>query len=183
MLAGVRHFAVSAIGRDRPGIVARVTGVLLRHGINVEDSQMTNLRGHFTMMLIVGAPDDVERERLDADLAGASEELGLEALSVQDVDELDPSRVEPSHTVSVYGVDHPGIVHGVTAALAERGVNITDLNTRLVGGDQGEPLYALMMEVTLPGELSPEELRGALEAVARHESVEVTLRELEQDAL
>ncbi|TML30889.1 MAG: amino acid-binding protein, partial [Actinobacteria bacterium] len=29
------HFALSAIGRDRPGIVAAVTGVLLGHGANL----------------------------------------------------------------------------------------------------------------------------------------------------
>ena len=37
--------AVTAIGADRPGIVAAVTGVLVEHGANIEDSSMTILRG------------------------------------------------------------------------------------------------------------------------------------------
>ena len=53
----MRHFAVSAIGRDRPGIVAAVSKVLLDHEGNIEDSQMTILRGHFTMTLIVSIGD------------------------------------------------------------------------------------------------------------------------------
>jgi glycine cleavage system transcriptional repressor len=49
----MRHFAVTAIGADRPGIVAAVSNVLLDHEGNIEDSQMTILCGRFTMMLIV----------------------------------------------------------------------------------------------------------------------------------
>ena len=58
-LEHVRHdtpmpqLALSAIGRDRPGIVAEVTRALLGHSLNITDSQMAVLCGRFTMMLIV----------------------------------------------------------------------------------------------------------------------------------
>lgn len=182
MLARVRHLAVSAIGRDRPGIVAEISGVLLRHEANVEDSQMTILRGHFTMMLVLAAPDGVDREALAADLDSAAIALGLEALTLRDVGDLAASGPEPSHMVTVYGVDHPGIVHAAATALAGRAVDITDLNTRLLE-DEGEPLYVLMMEVALPPGLTPDELERELAGVGMAEGVEVTLRELEQDAL
>jgi glycine cleavage system transcriptional repressor len=87
--------------------------------------------------------------------------------------------------VTVYGADHPGIVHAATAALAERGVDVTGLTTKLAGeGDAGgEPLYALMMEIALPEGGDPVELGGALAKVAGEQGVEVSLRPLEQDAL
>ena len=44
----MRHYALTAVGRDRPGIVAGITAVLLAHEVNVEDSQMTILREPFT---------------------------------------------------------------------------------------------------------------------------------------
>ncbi len=183
MLACVRHLAVSAIGRDRPGIVADISGVLLRHEVNVEDSQMTILRGHFAMMLVLAAPEDVDRNALAADLDSAATALELEALTLRDVGDLSASGPEPSHMVTVYGVDHPGIVHAAATALAGRSVDITDLNTRLLEDDDGDPLYVLMMEVALPPGLTPDELEQELAGVGRAEGVEVTLRELEQDAL
>lgn len=184
MLPAVPHFAISVIGRDRPGIVAGVTAALLEHGVNIEDSQSTILRGHFTMTLIVGADDDVDASRLRADLQRAAAQLGLEALTVSEVEDAEPARpVEPSHIVTVYGMDHPGIVNAVASALADCGVNITDLNTRLVGEPDHDDLYAMMLEVALPPGLDASGLESLLEATRREQDVEVTIRELEQDAL
>jgi glycine cleavage system transcriptional repressor len=187
----MRHLAVSAIGRDHPGIVAAVTRVLLDHEVNIEDSQMTILRGRFTMMLLVSGPDGLDAAGLRADLEEAARALGLDAVSVEPVDEpaAEPAS-EPSHIVTVYGVDHPGIVHAVAAALAGADVNITDLNTRLVtddpaaeNGNGPEDLYAMMLEVSLPPGLSAGALQTLLEATRRDQGVEVTIRELEIDEL
>jgi glycine cleavage system transcriptional repressor len=188
----IRHFAVTAIGRDRPGIVAAVTRNLLEHHLNVEDSQMTILRGHFTMMLVVSGAAEVEARALRADLERTAAQLDLEAVSLDEVTEAGAADAStPTHIVTVYGTDHQGIVHAVAAALADCGVNITDLNTRLVGdipsgdrnGDGGEGLYAMMVEVAMPSGLSAKGLESLLEATKREQGVEITIRELEQDVL
>ncbi|MEA2404545.1 MAG: glycine cleavage system transcriptional repressor [Thermoleophilaceae bacterium] len=180
----MRHHALSAIGRDRPGIVAAVSAVLLDHAVNIEDSQMTILRGHFTMMLVVAVPDGADVPALRAELDAARERLGLEALTLGELEDADPAAEPiPSHILTVYGADHPGIVHAATATLAERGVDITDLNTKLAGEGDEPPLYALMMEIAPPEDIDLAELQAALERVGGEQGVEVTLRPLEQDAL
>ena len=148
------HLALSALGRDRPGIVAEVTGVLVEHGVNVEDSRMAILRGQFAMVLLLSAPGGLDRRGVEEDLHGVRTRLGLEAVTLADLSEGDASPASGSaatHIVSVYGADHPGIVHAVAAALAERGVNITDLTTRLVDEPGEDPLYAMELEIALPG--------------------------------
>ena len=180
----MHHHALSAIGRDRPGIVAAVSAALLAHSVNIEDSQMTILRGHFTMMLVVAVPGDADVAALQADLDAARAQLGLEALTLAELEDAAPAEEPvPSHILTVYGADHPGIVHAATAALAERGVDITDLNTKLVGEGPELPLYALMMEIAPPDDVDTAELQAALERVGGEQGVEVTLRPLEQDAL
>jgi glycine cleavage system transcriptional repressor len=180
----MRHYALSGVGRDRPGIVAAVTEVLLGHSLNIEDSQATILRGHFTMMLVVAVPEAADVEALAGDLEAARERLELEALTLSELIELDPAaEAVPSHIVTLYGADHPGIVHAATSALAERGVDVTDMTTKLAGEGQAEPLYALMMEVALPDGTDAGELDAALERVAGEQGVEVSLRPLEQDTL
>jgi len=180
----VRHYALSAIGVDRPGIVAAVAELLLRHGANVEDSRMAILRGHFTMMLIVSAAEGLDADSLRADLEQLRGRLGLEAVSLGEVPDLAASGLaEPSHVVSVYGADHPGIVHAIAGALAARRVNITDLQTRLLGEAGAQPLYVMLIEVALPERMAVEELSAGLLAVAREQGVEVSIRALEQAVL
>jgi glycine cleavage system transcriptional repressor len=175
------HFAVSAIGRDRPGIVSAVSEALLAHRANIEDSQMAILRGHFAMMLIVSTQADVDAAMLKHDLQTTAQRLGLEAMSVSEIRETDPGAGPvPSHMVSVYGADHPGIVHAVSSTLAGLGVTITDLETRLAG--EGA-VYAMQVEVALPEHADAAVVQHALAAVAGAQQVELTFRPLEQDAL
>ena len=174
------QLALSAIGRDRPGIVAEVTRALLGHSLNITDSQMAVLGGRFTMMLIVDAPDGTDLDAVHEELTRTRERLSLDALSLSALaDAADATAADPSHIVTVYGVDHPGIVHAVSARLAARAVNVTDLETRLVG----DSLYAMVLEVALPLELDPEALAAMLAEVGAEQGVEVTVRPLEADVM
>jgi glycine cleavage system transcriptional repressor len=181
MLRPVPEFAVTAIGRDRPGIVAAISGALLDLNGNIEDSQMSILRGHFAVMLIVALPDAAHPDDLEGRLQRVRQELELEAIAVNRVDDPGAAATRPSHVITVYGADHPGIVHAVSVALAERGVNITGLETRLAGASDA-PLYVMIIEVAIP-EGSELDLEAALSQVADQAEVEVSLRPLAQDAL
>jgi glycine cleavage system transcriptional repressor len=172
MVAPVPHAVVSALGPDRPGIVAKVTRVLLEHGCNIADSHMGLLNGRFTMMLVVSVPENLRERRFAEDLERAARELGLDAIHAEYVGEGSPT--EPaSHVVTVYGADHPGIVAAVTDALAAGGASVTDLQTRLSGD-----LYVMTIEVS--GGAGAEE---ALLPVAEAEHVEVTVQPVETDVL
>lgn len=175
-------YALSAIGRDQPGIVAEVTGTLLRHGVNLADSQMAILGGHFAMMLVLEASEATDLEALRADLERSCAKLELESISLSEIDVAQARIDEPSHVITLYGADHPGLVNAVTSALAERGVNITDLDTHLVG-DETDPAYMMILEVALPDGLSGNELEVFLRKVASEQKLELSVRALDQVAL
>ncbi|MGH2730967.1 MAG: glycine cleavage system protein R, partial [Actinomycetota bacterium] len=140
--------AVSIIGNDRVGIVATVTKVLFELGCNLEDVSSTILRGHFAMMLIVRCPDGIGPAEIEAALQPAASELELVA-SARPVAEADLAVKPPTHMISVYGADRPGIVFKVADALAGTHANITDLTSRVIGSDE-QPVYAVMLEVAVP---------------------------------
>lgn len=177
------ELAVTALGADRPGIIARVTEVLRDAGGNLLDSSMTILGGHFAIVLLVDTAADAMV--LEAEMARATAELGL-VVAVRPVGPRAPDAAggaagPATHVLSVYGADRPGIVHAVTAALAQRLVNVTDLSTRLVDG--ASPLYAMLLEVRLPAGVEPEELARKLREHPVLAGVEVSLRPLEADTL
>src|SRR5262249_4174438 len=55
----VVELSITVVGRDRPGIIADVTGVLAELGLNLTDSTMTLLRGQFAMTLVCAGTADV----------------------------------------------------------------------------------------------------------------------------
>ncbi len=144
---------------------------------------MTILRGQFAMMLVVDAPPGVGVEELERALAPPASELDL-VVTVRGAP--DPAEQgdapETSWTVSVYGADHPGIVHGVASLLAARSVNIVDLGTRVVGSP-GSPVYTMVLEVTLPPGADPQELEHQLEVTAAELGVTCRLHRSEADIL
>lgn len=173
------NLAVTAIGRDRPGIVAGLTAVLFEDGGNIDDSQMSRLHGQFAVMLIVSVPDGTAVDPLRVRLDEAGRGLGLDAVTVCEVSE--PGRgPEPTHVVTVYGSDRPGIVHDAAQLMAEREIDITDLKARRTESGEGH-LYTLMMEVAIPGD--PTELEQALAGMAASTGVEASLTELEVEVI
>lgn len=173
------NLAVTAVGRDRPGIVAAITGVLLEFDGNVDDSQMSILHGQFAVMLIVSVPTASDVEAISKRLREVGSRLELGGITVSEVSGLDRGS-GPTHVLTVYGADRPGIVHDVSALLAERDVNITDLRTRRTGDPQA-PLYTMMVEVSVP---DPDPgLEQALNGFARDKGVEAHLAELESEVL
>jgi glycine cleavage system transcriptional repressor len=175
-------FAIAAVGADRPGIVAGVTGVLVRQGCNLEDSSMSILRGHFAIMLVVAGPDGLDAATLEAALSVPAQELDL-VVVVREIDEAVASSPEGEPwTVAVYGADRPGIVHGVTDLLARAGVNIVDLATRVIG-DPDRPVYAMVLEVTVPPDVEADDLGHRLKGLAGELGVECSMHRSELDIL
>ena len=176
------HVAVTAVGVDRPGIVAAVTGVLLRHGGNLENTAMTRLGGHFAMVLVVEVPGDEDAAALEGALATETAALGL-TVTVRPIEEVESGVDEGAPwAVTVHGADRPGIVHRVTSLLAERGANIVDLATHQLTTDAGTG-YVVLLSVLLPATADPAPLEAALGALAEELGVDVHLRPDEADFL
>ena len=167
--------AITVLGHDRPGIIAGTTAALADLGLNLEDSTMTLLRGHFAMMLITQG--DAEPAAVEEALAGLTAD-GTLSVSVREVPP-EPTRPSgPSYLLSVHGGDRPGIVSSVVGEVAKVGGNITDLSTRLVGD-----LYVLTAEVDLPADVDHEALVRALHETAARLGVKASLSPLDSDDL
>ena len=159
---------LTAIGRDKPGIVARIAKVLLDHGLNIEDSMMRILGGRFTMMLLLRG--NASEEALYKDLLAAGRELGLDYIYVHPIADAEVETPKPTHIASLYGADRPGQVAAVADRLAALNVNISGLSTRLEGKASVQEL-----ELTVPPEV---DIRQELTAVAHEREIRVEILEI-----
>ena len=172
------HFALTIIGRDRPGIVSQVTEILYRLGCNIADSSCSILGGQFAMILIISHPACTDRESF-GDAFAPLEESGLSVFlrTLKPGGEKHPKMEGEICMISVYGSDKPGIVYRVTRELGERGVNITDLNTKLVGSE-ARPVYVMMIEAVLPPQVSEEEISGIMNGLKEELQVDISVRSI-----
>lgn len=169
-------FAIAAIGRDRPGIVADLSECVYACSCNLEDASMTMLGNEFaTLMLVSGIGDDVATK-----LGDATRRLEWErhlTVFVRPLEGLPQSSISADAvrlSVTVEGIDKAGIVAGVTRCLADHSVHITDLRGHITPTPQaGTPLYTLRIRMVLPPQLDPATLREGLRAVADRLGVEL----------
>ena len=168
--------AITVLGHDRPGIIAEATDRLAGLGLNLEDSTMTLLRGHFAMMLVcAGNASAADIERALAPLTAD----GTLDVTVREVpDEHADATATSSWVLTVHGGDRPGIVSAVARDVAAVDGNITDLSTRLAGD-----LYLLVAEIALPPSADAEALKASIRGVAAGLGVTATLRPADADEL
>jgi glycine cleavage system transcriptional repressor len=135
-------FMLTLVGKDRPGIVARVGRALYEGGCNLGEASMMRLGDSFTIMMMVHYAGSTATL---ADLVGpVAEGLGL-AIHVDRIAGGLHHHVPAEVCITVYGADRAGIVAQVTGTLAEAGLNITDL-TSSVAGTETQPLYVMEIE-------------------------------------
>ena len=172
----MHHFALTIVGRDRPGIVSQVTEILYDLGCNIADSSCSILGGQFAMILIIAHPDFTDRASFgeafqpleDADLTVALRVL-------KPGGEIHPEIQGDICMISVYGADKPGIVYRVAKELGERHINITDLNTKLVGSEQ-RPVYVMVLEAVLPDGIAEGQVNDWLAPIRDDLQVDINVR-------
>ena len=179
-----RHIAISALGKDRPGIVAALSRVLFEEGCNIEDSSMTLLRGEFATILMVELPDDLTVAQLRRRITPTAAKLGL-TFTVRPLTISEDARQKPQgphYAIAVYGADKPGIVFGTTAFLARCKINITDVQTSISRGTSG-PSYVMFLEVDIPSSVSAASLKLQLSSLAKKLKVTITLNRVDSPQL
>jgi glycine cleavage system regulatory protein len=162
-------------GPDRPGLFEALSQAVADHQGSWLESRMARLAGQFVGVLRVSVPE----EQVDA-LTRTLESLKPESLQIGVV------RSEPEPPASnmrelrleILGGDHPGIVHDISQALADRNINVDELRTEIMSAPMsGELLFLANAEILIPEDVSIEALRKDLEALAHELMVDVDLDE------
>jgi glycine cleavage system transcriptional repressor len=173
-------FALSAIGRDRPGIVADLAELIYECDCNLEDSRMTILGTEFAVLLLLsGQGADVERR-----LTAACKRLEWEKRLTVFFRPLESGVVmtgdPPGRALDcvVTGVDKAGIVARIARTLADHRVNVEDLHTDLrQEPESGTPIYTMRIRMRIPPGVDERVVRAQLEQDAASLCVELAIGE------
>jgi len=176
------YFILSAIGKDRPGIVADVSEVIYGCGGNIEDSSMSLLRNHFALLLLFSTDSEAVNQKLSSGLKRLEWEKKLTVFySPTTFEEAYPKAKEQTdrYKITTSGVDHAGIVFKVCRLLADRKVNIIDMKThRLLSAESGTPLFEMDIDVEIPHSVSEQGFRKDLHHLANELLIDLVLRKM-----
>ncbi len=175
-LPGMARLVLTVIGDDQAGLVDALSGVVASHGGNWDQSHMTQLAGKFAGIVLVTVPDR-NADALVIDL-GPLREQGLLDVTAELASQDEPDVEARRLTMHLVGVDHPGIVHDVSHALASHGVSIETLETATSSAPMsGETLFTADAVLALPIGVSAEAVTDVLEKLAHQLMVDIDVQE------
>ena len=183
----MKKILITISGKDKPGIIAKVSGVLFVRGCNLEDISMTLLEGQFAMMMTACLPSSLAMVRVaqGLELLGAapwSMDCHMTELKGETCHGKKHPKGSLPYMVTAFGKDRTGIVYEVSRALAGLRVNITDLDSRILGRG-AKTTYAMLLEVDVPGSRVLEKLKTLLAKVSKRLKVEIQIKPLERISL
>lgn len=182
----MKRVALTFIGKDRPGIIAEVSRVLFKAGGNIEDTTMTILEGEFAMILIASIPSAQAAKKLKGEFIRLKKRWGLNHFEKSLSSDLSRGKKHLSGTdtsiVTVMGRDRTGIVYETSRALAGQGLNITDLNSKILGHGK-KAVFAMMLEVDIPKGFPMKKLEPAWNRLRKRLKVEVQIKQAEHLSL
>ncbi len=152
------QLVLSALGKDRPGIVDELSQAVFQLDCNISDSRMTVLGGEFAILLMVEGPWN-QLARLESQLPELEKKLGLTIIARQ-TSKADSGADALPYLVEVVSMDNPGIVHRLANFFSKRQINIVDLATTTYAAPHtGTAMFAVQMNISVPAAIPIGELR------------------------
>jgi glycine cleavage system regulatory protein len=166
------------IGRDRPGLVNAISGLVAAHGGAWLESRLARLAGEFAGIARVDVPDEGV-----AALTAALRELETAGLrvTVERGVAAAPDAPRKILLLDLLGLDRSGIVRDVTETLTRLGVNIEEFESGLESAPfTGAPMFRASARLHAPEGLAIEDLRKALERLAGELMADIAVSEAEE---
>ncbi len=152
------YLVLSALGKDKPGIVDKLAKTIFDLGCNICDTRMTVLGGEFALLQMIEGQWN-QLAKLEAMIDDLSTKLDLTIVARRTEDRPTGGALLP-YIVDVVSLDNPGIVHHLASFFSSRGINIEDMNTSSYSAAHtGTPMFAVRMTVGIPSDLQISSLR------------------------
>ena len=143
------QLVLSALGKDKPGIIDEISTAVLNSGCMIVDSRMTVLGGDFALLLQVGGNWN-SLAKLENQVQGLEEQLELSIISRRASEQKSSQDLLP-YGVDVVALDQPGIVHNLARFFSRRKINIQEMaTTGYAAAHSGTQMFSVHMIVHVP---------------------------------
>ena len=166
-------YILTFIGDDRPGLVEALSRVIEDNGGNWLESRLSQLGGKFAGLVLVTLPGE-NGLSLEADLKA----LSASGLSVRVTPAIDMAVTSTGRaiTLKVIGPDRLGIVREISRALAQREVNVVEMDSEVNSAPMSaELIFTARIDAEIPQHIDLHDLEDSLEEIANLMTLEIEL--------
>lgn len=130
----MQQMIISVLSKDRPGIIAEVTGAIFALNGDLADLNQSILCGYLTMILIANFDDNVTCADVRSNLSELQKKSKFDIV-VRPMDspmeDCDGGLPQKTYIVTAQGKNKSGLVYDISSFCFERNINILDLATTL----------------------------------------------------
>jgi phosphoserine phosphatase len=160
---------ITLTGRDRPGVTARLFGVLARYPLSVLDVEQVVIRGRLVLGVLLGCDTPPDLTGIHAAVSALAADLGLDAEITTGSGAAEPvSRGGVLHVTLLGSPLAPAAVGGIAGQIAARGANIDR-----IGRLAQQPVTCIELDVS-GGD--PATLRQDLARAAAEHGIDVAVQ-------
>jgi glycine cleavage system regulatory protein len=171
-------YIVTFIGDDRPGLVEQLSAVIERNGGNWHESKLSQLGGKFAGLILVSLPAD-GGSALESELSAlAARGISVRVTATDDVASKPGAVPVPGRAIAltVIGPDRRGIVREISHALAQRQINVLELDTDVQSAAMSaEMIFTARIDAWIPDTTNMDELSASLDEIAENMTLEIDL--------
>ncbi len=115
---------VIVYGKDKPGIICEVSGILAKHGLNIIDIEQNVVHDFFIMFLVA------EKESFNGNVFKELKDIEKKIDVKIDYTILEEKKRKEKnlYVLTVIGEDRVGLVHSITLILYQLGINIEKMS-------------------------------------------------------
>jgi len=173
-MADKDHLILTAIGPDQVGLVQKISEFISRHGCNIEDSKMAVFCGEFAVIVLISG-EGANLVKVARDYREIETETGL-AISIKTPSTRKPPESFLPYRLTASCMDHPGIVHQLSAVLSAMGVNIESMETKTYAAPvSGTPIFQLEADLSIPTRTNINTLRARFAEIQREENIDIEI--------
>ncbi len=169
-----RQMIISVVSKDRPGIIADITGAIFELNGDLADLSQSILCGYLTMTLIATfeldlTPADVT-SKLKALEAANDYDFIVKPMDIR-LENGRQALPEKTYIVTVQGKNKSGLVYSISSFCYQRNINILDLSTTLESGQ-----YTMILQIDLSHVDSIKQVRSDLTHHAEKNGMNVMMQ-------
>lgn len=164
------QWIITVLGRDRPGLVDRLSEWVAEAEGDWLDSHLTQVGDHFAGILQVSTPGG-KAGAFEKKAPQVSDQTGL-ALKMERTGK--PEVQGTLFAMTCMGQDRPGIVKALTDIFLEVGANVETLDTSYQDAPMsGEQLFEAQFQVRLPSDVNLSSLEERLSGIGEELMLDV----------